>query len=300
MQSMTGFASRAGSTPVAGGLVAGEWDLRAVNGRGLDLRLRLPEGLGSIEKTLRDRLSGALARGNVTLTLRLRAAGEASAAQVDAEALAALLGALEQVSAQAQKAGLLLRAPSALELLGWRGVMGASLTPATIPPSDLAEAVLPEFEKLLADFLAMRAQEGQALAGVLAGQLAQIAALVAQARDLLAERAAEMAAQHRAALAEVMGAVEADPARVAQELAHLAVKADLREEIDRLEAHCAAGQALLAATGPVGRKLDFLTQEFNREANTLCSKAQHLEMTRIGLDLKTVIDQMREQVQNVE
>ena len=300
MYSMTGFASRVGSARVVSGLVEWEWELRAVNGRGLDLRLRLPEGLGFMEKTLRDTLARAVGRGNVTLSLRLRISSDGASAQVDPDALQTLLAALDHVGSQAEQAGLLLQPPSALDLLGWRGVLPASPNLATIPPEDLEALLRPELDLLLADFLQMRAQEGQALAQVLADQLEQIAALVAQAKGLLEQRSAEMNAHYRKALALVMDATEADPARVAQELAILAVKSDLTEEIDRLMAHCAAGRAILAATGSVGRKLDFLTQEFNREANTLCSKAQHLEMSRIGLDLKTVIDQMREQVQNVE
>jgi uncharacterized protein (TIGR00255 family) len=158
-----------------------------------------------------------------------------------------------------------------------------------------------DFETLLADFLDMRGREGAALRQVLERQLDEIAALTAQARAVLAPRAESMAAALRTALERVVGTAEgADPDRVAQELALIAVKADVAEELDRLTAHVEAAHTLLQETGPVGRKLDFLTQEFNREANTLCSKAQDRDLTRIGLDLKAVIDQMREQVQNVE
>lgn len=300
MYSMTGFASRVGSTRLDSGLVEWECELRAVNGRGLDLRLRLPEGLGFMEKTLRDALAQVIGRGNVTLSLRLRVSPDDAGGQVDQDALQRLLEALDQVGDQAQKSGFLLQPPSALDLLGWRGVLPSSPNLATIPPAALEAILRPEIDALLDDFLQMRAEEGQAMALLLTDQLDQIGALVAQARGLLDQRSAEMKAHYRKTLALVMDATDADPARVAQELALLAVKSDLTEEIDRLLAHCEAGRALLAATGAVGRKLDFLTQEFNREANTLCSKAQHLEMTRIGLDLKTVIDQMREQVQNVE
>ncbi len=300
MHSMTGYASRVGAVQRDSAGLEWEWELRAVNGRGLDLRLRLPEGVGFLEKLLRDMLAARLSRGNVSLSLRLRPTQADAAAQIDIEALRGLLAMLEEVGEEAQQAKVLLQAPSALDLLSWRGVLPSGPNLAAIPNEELQVILLGEAEPLIADFLQMRQQEGAALARVIGAQLDQIETLVAQARALLVQRGAEMQAQFRKALAAVMESTEADPQRVAQELALLAVKTDLAEELDRLEAHCAAGRALLAASGPVGRKLDFLTQEFNREANTLCSKAQHLEMTRIGLDLKTVIDQMREQVQNVE
>jgi len=147
----------------------------------------------------------------------------------------------------------------------------------------------------------MRSAEGQALAAVLTGQLDQIASLTADAQAETAARATTQADTLRDGLARIMAATDAvDPARLAQELALLAVKTDVTEELDRLAAHVEAARAHVADPAPVGRKLDFLMQEFMREANTLCSKAQSLALTRIGLDLKTVIDQMREQVQNVE
>ena len=147
----------------------------------------------------------------------------------------------------------------------------------------------------------MREEEGTALARILGDQLTMVEALVAQAAELAEARRGLMAETLRANLARVMeNADGADPDRVAQELALIAVKSDVTEEIDRLRAHVAAARALLDKGGPVGRKLDFLMQEFNREANTLCSKAQNSELTAVGLDLKAVIDQMREQVQNIE
>jgi uncharacterized protein (TIGR00255 family) len=147
----------------------------------------------------------------------------------------------------------------------------------------------------------MRRAEGRALAQVLAAQLDRIAGLTADAQAETANRSATQADTLREALARVLAASDAvDETRLAQELALLAVKTDVTEELDRLSAHVDAARALVADPAPVGRKLDFLMQEFMREANTLCSKAQSLALTRIGLDLKTVIDQMREQVQNVE
>ncbi len=300
MHSMTGFASRVGSAQMGTEMIEWEFELRCVNGRGLDLRLRLPDGLGFMEKPLRDMLAQKLVRGNVSLSLRLRVTAQGAGGQIDHAVLDDVLAGLRSVTERAEQAGVQLQAPDPLALLGWRGVVPSGPNLAALPPDALDALLRPEAAQLLEDVVQMRAEEGAALAQVLAGQLDQTSALAAQARALLDGRGTEMAAAHRKALAQVMDATEADPARVAQELAQLAVKADLTEEIDRLEAHCTAARALVAQSGPVGRKLDFLMQEFNREANTLCAKAQHLEMTRIGLDLKSVIDQMREQVQNVE
>ncbi|HDR29098.1 endoribonuclease YicC domain-containing protein, partial [Rhodovulum sp.] len=162
-------------------------------------------------------------------------------------------------------------------------------------------ALLADLDRLIDDFTAMRAAEGAALEALLRDQLAQIADLVKDAARAAEARREHMAESLRANLARVLDNSEgADPDRVAQELAMIAVKSDVREELDRLSAHVEAARALLDADGPIGRKLDFLMQEFNREANTLCSKSQSTPLTRIGLDLKHVIDQMREQVQNVE
>lgn len=300
MKSMTGYASHTATRAASGTRLEWEWDLRAVNGRGLDIRLRLPEGVVKIEKILREKLSAQISRGTVNLSLRLRASHETGSVTVDDAALDALFSGLDLVQSRAQAAGVLLQAPTALDLLSWRGVLPSGPEIATISPEILGPILSDDFDFLMAEFTAMRAQEGAALAAILAEQLNEIARLTAEARSLCDQRRADLRAHFDRALSLILDTHRADPARIEQELALLAVKADLTEELDRLEAHCAAGRALLGADGPVGRKLDFLTQEFNREANTLCSKAQHLEMTRIGLDLKTVIDQMREQVQNVE
>ena len=174
-----------------------------------------------------------------------------------------------------------------------------TLTP--LPAGPPATPVLAGLPELLRGFNAMRAHEGAALAAVLEGQLASIEALVVDAGAAVEARREAQAEALRVALARVLDNTEgADPDRVAQELALIAVKSDVREEIDRLGAHVAQARSLIAETGPCGRKLDFLMQEFNREANTLCAKSQFQELTRVGLEIKAVVDQMREQVQNVE
>ncbi|MCU0817586.1 MAG: YicC family protein [Cypionkella sp.] len=294
--SMTGFAARKGQG--AGHVWA--WDIRSVNGKGLDLRLRVPEWIEGLEAMIRAEVQKALGRGNVTLNLKLaRDEAAAGAMRVSPVALASVLGALAEVEEAAMARGLTLRQASSADVLGFRGVLEADTGEADTAP--LRAALMVDLPALLAEFGAMRAAEGAALAGVIAGQLDQIAALTQAARrEAEARRGAARAALEEA-LARLRGVAEGmDEARLAQELALIAVKQDVTEELDRLEAHVAAARGLLAEPGPVGRKLDFLMQEFMREANTLCSKAQAIALTRIGLDLKTVIDQMREQVQNVE
>ena len=294
--SMTGFAAGRGQ----GAGASWVWDIRSVNGKGLDLRLRVPDWIDGLELALRGEISRALSRGNVSLTLRVtRDAPEAEALRLNPATLRAVLAALSQVEAVSMEVGVTLAQPSPADVLTFRGVVEAGTAEEDTAP--LRAAILADLPGLLAEFTAMRAAEGAALQGVIAGQLDQIAALTEAAATQAEARKAGQADTLREAVARLMAAQDqADPARLAQELALIAVKTDVTEELDRLRAHVAAARALLAETGQVGRKFDFLMQEFMREANTLCSKAQDIALTRIGLDLKTVIDQMREQVQNVE
>ena len=297
MISMTGFAARRG----AGQGHAWVWELRSVNGKGLDLRLRVPDWIDGLEALVRAELQKAVTRGNVSLTLKVAAeeGREAGAFRLNDAALAGALAAMGRVEAAAMAAGVTLAQATAADVLTLRGVIDA--TAQEVDTTPLRAALMADLPGLLADFQAMRAAEGKALASVLAAQLDQIGALTAAAQAETATRAATQSDTLREALARILAATDAvDATRLAQELALLAVKTDVTEELDRLAAHVAAARAHVADPAPVGRKLDFLMQEFMREANTLCSKAQSLSLTRIGLDLKTVIDQMREQVQNVE
>ncbi|THD84234.1 YicC family protein [Aliigemmobacter aestuarii] len=295
-QSMTGFAARKGQ----GEGHAWVWDIRSVNGKGLDLRLRLPDWIEGLEAAIRAELQKALNRGNVSLTLKVaRDAGGAEALRLNGAALHAALLALREVQVAAEAAGVAHSAPSPAEILSLRGVLETGGADEDAAP--LRAALLADLAPLLADFTAMRAAEGAALNRVIGAQLDQIAALRDEATRAAAARADQAAQALRDNLARVLANAEGiDETRLAQELALIAVKNDITEELDRLAAHVDAARALLREKGPVGRKFDFLMQEFMREANTLCSKAQSLDLTRIGLDLKTVIDQMREQVQNVE
>lgn len=301
VKSMTGAAALSGPvvTPAGTAPTHATWDLRAVNGRGLDLRLRLPEGLDGLEAGLRARLQAAVRRGSVNLTLKLTRPDDAAALHVDPVALADALQAVARVQAAAEEAGVALRPPTAAEVLGLRGVLVAEADLG--PPEPLVAALLTQADEVIARFDATRAAEGAALAEVLAAHIDRIAALVAEARATLPERTADQAQALQAGVERLLAAgAPTDPARLAHELALLAVRSDVAEELDRLGAHVEAARRLLAQDEPAGRQLDFLTQEFNREANTLASKAQHAGLSRIGLDLKTVIDQMREQVQNLE
>jgi uncharacterized protein (TIGR00255 family) len=297
MISMTGFAARRGAS--LGYNWA--WDLRSVNGKGLDLRLRLPDWIEGLELAVRAELQKALTRGNVSLTLKVvQDSGDAAPAfRLNLHQLSAALAALSEVEESAMAAGLTLRQPTAADVLSLRGVLDQAQQDQDTGP--LRQALLADLPGLLADFAAMRAGEGEALAAVLTAQLDRIADLTLAAGREAETRAATQSETMRDAVARVLtGTGAVDEGRLAQELALLAVKTDVTEELDRLHAHVGAARGHVADPAPSGRKLDFLMQEFMREANTLCSKAQSLALTRIGLDLKTVIDQMREQVQNVE
>ena len=273
--------------------------MRGVNARGLDIRLRMPDGIEGLEPAVRGALGKALARGNVTVNLRLNREDAAGALAVDEGYLDEVLKALDLVQERAFAMGVTLGQPTAADVLTQRGVLIAAK--ADDNSAAIAAALIADVAPLVADFVKMRAHEGAALEKVIADQLDQIAKLTDAAAIAAEARAPQVKENLTAALRRVIDDVgEVEEARIAQELAVLAVKSDVTEEIDRLRAHVAAASALLAEDKPAGRKLDFLAQEFNREANTLCAKAQAAALTAIGLDLKAVIDQMREQIQNVE
>lgn len=295
IRSMTGFASASGSLPP----FAWDWELRAVNGKGLDIRIRVPDWIAGLEAGLRKLLSAHVKRGNVTLSLRLSRSEQDGALQINATQLSSVLTAMATIEARAAETGITLAPSTAADIVGLRGVLETSTNEDDT--TALAQLLMAEAEALLTSFNAMRDGEGAALRKVLLGQLDELAALTEEAADLAEARQGAMAETLKRNLAKVMDNTDnADPDRLAQELALIAVKSDVTEEIDRLTAHITAARELIDGDGPVGRKLDFLMQEFNREANTLCSKAQSTELTRCGLTLKSVIDQMREQVQNVE
>lgn len=295
IHSMTGYAALSGQTEG----IAWDWDIRSVNARGLDIRMRLADGFEGLEPLLRTALAAALARGSVSITLKLGQRAYSQDISLNEPALARAIELLGMAAQAASAANLQISAVNPADLLQIRGVIeqgsGAVVSPKVL---DAAEV---QITPLVDALVAMRTNEGTALKRVLSGQIKAIAQLTTKARAAAESRAAVTGALLKSKLAALLAAgAPVEPDRLAQELALLAVKADITEELDRLTTHIDAATALLDAGGPVGRRLDFLMQEFNREANTLCSKSQSTELTAIGLDIKLVIDQMREQVQNLE
>lgn len=294
IQSMTAFASRTGALEGTTWV----WDMRGVNGRGLDIRLRIPDGLPGLEAQVREALKKALTRGNVNVTLRLQRDDSAQTLALDTAQLDRVLAALDEVQERAFSAGVTLAQPTAADVLQARGVVLNGTQETDSAP--LVAALNADFEALVVEFAAMRAAEGEALHAVVTGQIAKIAELVDAAEKAAEDRKPQMRAVLKDAIDRVVSEfAETDAARLAQELAIIATKQDVTEEIDRLRAHIGAAREMLSHP-PAGRKLDFLAQEFNREVNTLCSKSQNTALTAVGLEFKVVVDQMREQVQNVE
>lgn len=290
---MTGFARASG----AHGTMRWAWELKSVNSKGLDVRLRLPPGRDALEPVLRAAIARVFARGNITANLTLGREGVPPSVRINEEVLAAVLAAAREIG------NCVETQPPALDgLLGIKGVMEVIEAEETEAERDAANAeLLAGFNGALAELAKMRASEGAIIGGVLNERVAEIDKLTAAAEASPARSAEAIRARLAEQVQTLLGAANTlDPQRLHQEAALLAAKADIREEIDRLKAHVSAVRTLLAGGGPVGRKLDFLAQEFNRETNTLCSKSNDVALTAIGLELKTTVDQFREQVQNIE
>lgn len=293
LQSMTGFA-RSEATEGRYRIV---WELRSVNGKGLDLRLRLPSGHEQLEPEARRLVSDSFSRGNIQATLNVNLAETRLQAVVNREALDAVLALREELGDAIDPSPLRMDT-----LLAMRGIV--EIREAEEDASEAVArdaAILAVLKEALTALTRMRQGEGAALAEIMSGQVARIAELTAAVEadpSRSPEEIVRKLSQQVASLVREAGSL--DPARLHAEVALLATKADLREEIDRLKAHVAAAQELLHKGGPIGRRLDFLAQEFNRESNTICSKSNSAAVTAAGLDLKVVIDQFREQVQNLE
>jgi uncharacterized protein (TIGR00255 family) len=291
--SMTGYARSSGS--VEG--VSFSCEAKSVNGRGLDLRLRLAPGFDGLEGELRRRIGRAASRGSVTFTLDVDRGAAGAEIVVNRQALDTVLAELERLSQRVEA-----QAPRLDGILALKGVLVEHSHPlGAVAEEHLHAAILEAADKCLLGLVDVRRAEGGHLAAIVGARLDEIAALVAAAEREPSRSRDAMLKRLRAQIADLLqsgGGVSEE--RLAQEALLLATKADIREELDRLVAHVAAARKLLSEGGPIGRKLDFLSQELNREANTLCAKSSSVGLTAIGLDLKAVIDQLREQVQNIE
>src|SRR5216684_1609211 len=288
VSSMTGFARADGHEDGASWV----WELKSVNSKSLDLRFRLPPGLEALELPLRTSLAQRLKRGALSATLTVTRGATAAGVRINREALAQVVAASQELVAEGRAA-----LPRADGLLALRGVLEGGDEPENEAQRERRQAaLLASWEKALDGLVEMRRGEGARLIPVLEARLAEIARLAAAAEDSATVQPEALKTRLRELVAALLDASPAlPPERLAQEAALLVAKADIREEIDRL-----AAQELLAEGGAIGRRFDFLCQEFNREANTLCSKSADVALTRIGLDLKAVIEQLREQVQNLE
>ena len=291
---MTGFARAEGSEDG----VSWAWELKSVNSKSLDLRLRLPPGFDYLEPALRTSLGQRIKRGAIAATLTItREAGAGGGLRINRAALDQILALAEELT------GKIEAAPPRLDgLLALRGVLESGGEEETAEEREtLAPVFTAGWENALANLIAMRVAEGARLETVLRERLAEMTSLAAAAEASAAAQPAAIQARLRALVATLLDASPALPEeRLAQEAALLVARADIREELDRLASHVAQVGRLIADGGAIGRRLDFLAQELNREANTLCSKSNDVELTNIGLELKSVVEQFREQVQNLE
>jgi uncharacterized protein (TIGR00255 family) len=293
LSSMTGFARGQGVS----GAYAWSWELRSVNAKGLDVRLRWPPGWDAIDAPVRARASESLSRGTVYATLTVERQGAQPTVKINEHVLAAVLAQMHSLAGRIDAA-----APRLDGIFAIKGVIEVQEAEESETERRAAEAaVIDGFGHSLADLVAMRRHEGGVLGGLLGTRLDEISALVARAEaapgrkpEAIKQRLADQIAQ----LLE--NSARFDPDRLHQEAIMMASKADVREELDRLTAHVGQAQTLIASGGAIGRRLDFLSQELNREANTLCAKSNDVVLTNIGLELKSLVEQFREQVQNLE
>jgi uncharacterized protein (TIGR00255 family) len=293
LSSMTGFARSHG----ASGPYAFEWELKSVNAKGFDLRLRLPQGWDELEAFAKRRAAELLARGTVYANLTVKRADALSTVRINEEVLASVVKAASQLAGRIDAV-----APSIDGLLAIKGVIEVVEPESDEEEDKAAKAAAAEaFDKVLADLVAMRRREGVALGQVLTQRMDEVEALAKKAEaapgrkpEAIRARLAEQVAT----LLETSDRFDAD--RLNQEALLIAARADIREELDRIASHIAQARELIGKGGPIGRRLDFLAQEFHREVNTCCSKSNDIELTNTGLEMKNVVEQFREQVQNLE
>lgn len=296
---MSGIASMTGFARVEGGddVSRWAWEVRSVNGRGLDVRVRAPHSVDQADRAVRQAAAAKFKRGSIQVNLTVERDEVRQTPGIDKAALAALI---DDLAAVALPAGGQV-APARLD--GLLQVKGVLIAPGAGTEDDVEARTAPlaQLDALFDALAAARLEEGARLQAVLEATLGEIEALTGRARGLAGRQPEAIRDKYRDAVAQLMGdAAQAAEERILQEAAALAVKADVTEELDRLDAHVEQARALLTEGAVVGRRLDFLAQEFNREANTLASKSADLELTRVSMDLKAAIDALREQAQNVE
>jgi uncharacterized protein (TIGR00255 family) len=293
LSSMTGFARSHG----ASGSYAFEWELKSVNAKGFDLRLRLPQGWDELEAFAKKRASEVLSRGTVYATLNVKRSSAVSQVRINEDVLASIVKVAGELAARIDAV-----APSIDGLLNIKGVIEV-VEPESDEAEDKAakEAVAAAFDQALASLVDMRRREGMTLGEILRQRMDEIERLAERAEAAPGRKPEAIKArlaEQIAALLETSDRFDAD--RLNQEAILIATKSDIREELDRIGSHVAQAREMIGKGGPVGRRLDFLAQEFNREVNTTCSKSNDVELTSIGLEMKNVVEQFREQVQNLE
>ena len=292
LSSMTGIATKSGSS----GPYDWSVELRGVNNKGLDIRARVPDWLVGLDQIVRKAIAADVARGSLQFWLKVSLAEGIVQRQIDPKKLDQILTNAVYLAKRAKDKGIEFAPIGLSDISSQNGFMDFEV--GDLEKTGLKQMVLAELPKLIAQFQASRREEGQALHSVLEAGVIEMERLLQRSAIAIETRADEFETNFTAAIARLKQDI--DPERLAQEMAILAVKSDVTEEIDRLMAHIAAARTLLDSQEPVGRKFEFLMQEFNREANTLCSKSNSKSLTVIGLEMKVLIDQMREQVQNVE
>jgi uncharacterized protein (TIGR00255 family) len=293
LSSMTGFARSHG----ASGPYAFEWELKSVNAKGFDLRLRLPPGWDELEALAKKRAGEVLARGTVYANLNVKRANAASTVRINEDVLAAIVNVAGVLAGKIDAV-----APSIDGLLAIKGVIEV-VEPESDEEEDKAAqaAAAAAFDEALASLAAMRRREGAALGQILAQRMDELEALAKRAESAPGRKPEAIRArlaEQIAALLDTSDRFDAD--RLSQEALMIATKADIREELDRIASHISQAREMIGKGGAIGRRLDFLAQEFNREVNTCCSKSNDIELTNTGLEMKNVVEQFREQVQNLE
>jgi len=293
LSSMTGFARSHG----ASGPYTFEWELKSVNAKGFDLRLRLPQGWDELEAFAKKRAAELLSRGTVYANFNVKRADALSTVRINEDVLAAVVKVASSLSGRIDAV-----APSIDGLLAIKGVIEV-VEPERNEEEDKAAIIAASaaFDEALKNLVAMRRREGEALGQILSQRMDEMAALARRAEDAPGRRPEAIKARLAEQIAALLETSDRfDPDRLNQEALLIAAKADIREELDRIASHIAQAREIIGKGGAIGRRLDFLAQEFNREVNTTCSKSNEVELTNIGLEMKNVVEQFREQVQNLE